>query len=306
MPKITVFTPTYNRAYILPQLYNSLARQTSDDFEWVVVDDGSSDNTSELLTIWEKSANIPIKWQTQPNQGKHIAINTGVSMASGELFFIVDSDDYLTNDAIEKVIRFWESEHRGDNISGIIGYRSFSSDKLVGTLLPPNTKQCKLRETGKKYHSTGDKVVIYRTSILCRFPFPKFGNERFLGESYVFNQIDDEYDMVVMNDLVYMFQYQNDGLSQDFRRLYRNNPMGFLASVVQNLKYEYSTKSKIKLQAHIQCLAIRTNNFRVWLHSFFSLTGILASLPSLYLYYRIFIRKVSDVKPYEVSTDIKS
>lgn len=84
MPKITVFTPTYNRAYILPQLYNSLARQTSDDFEWVVVDDGSSDNTSELLTIWEKSANIPIKWQTQPNQGKHIAINTGVSMASGE------------------------------------------------------------------------------------------------------------------------------------------------------------------------------------------------------------------------------
>lgn len=86
MPKITVFTPSYNRAYILPKLYNSLVQQTSSDFEWVVVDDGSSDNTSELLSQWEKCASFPIKWQTQPNQGKHIAINTGVSMASGELF----------------------------------------------------------------------------------------------------------------------------------------------------------------------------------------------------------------------------
>lgn len=305
MPKITVFTPSYNRAYILPKLYNSLVQQTSSDFEWVVVDDGSSDNTSELLSQWEKCASFPIKWQTQPNQGKHIAINTGVSMASGELFFIVDSDDYLTPDAIEKVIRFWESEQRGDDISGIIGYRSFASNKLVGTPLPPDIKRCKLYETGKKYNSAGDKVVIYRTSILRRFPFPKFGNERFLVESYVFNQIDDGYDMVVMNDRVYMFQYQNDGLSQDFRKLYRNNPMGFLASTTQNLKYANSIKSKVKLQAHIECLAIRTNNFRVWLRSFCCLAGILAVLPSIYLYYRIFIQKVSDVKPYEVSTEIK-
>lgn len=306
MPKITVFTPTYNRAYILPQLYNSLSCQTSNDFEWVIVDDGSSDNTSELLCDWERSAKFPIKWQTQSNQGKHIAINKGVSMASGELFFIVDSDDYLTNDAIEKVIKFWESELRSDDISGIIGYRSFAPNKLVGTPLPPDIKQCKLRDTGRKYNSFGDKVVIYRTSILQKFPFPKFGNERFLGESYVYNQIDDLYDMAVMNDCVYMFQYQNDGLSQDFRKLYRNNPMGFLASTLQRLKYENTIKSKIKLQAHIQCLAIHTHNFRVWLRSFCSMTGILASLPSLYLYYRIFIQKVSDVKPYEVSTEINN
>lgn len=108
-----------------------------------------------------------------------------------------------------------------------------------------------------------------------------------------------------MNDRVYMFQYQNDGLSQDFRKLYRNNPMGFLASTTQNLKYANSIKSKVKLQAHIECLAIRTNNFRVWLRSFCCLAGILAVLPSIYLYYRIFIQKVSDVKPYEVSTEIK-
>jgi len=89
MPKITVFTPTYNRAYILPQLYNSLVWQTSGNFEWVVVDDGSSDDTSELLSRWEKTANFPIKWHTQPNQGKHIAINTGVSMASGESLIVM-------------------------------------------------------------------------------------------------------------------------------------------------------------------------------------------------------------------------
>lgn len=304
MPKVTVFTPSYNRAYILSQLYNSLSIQTSNDFEWVVVDDGSSDNTSDLLSTWEKNAKFPIKWQTQPNQGKHIAINKGVSMASGELFFIVDSDDYLTRDAIEKVIRFWESEYRGCNISGIIGYRSFETDKLVGTPLPQNIKQCKLRDTSRKYHSFGDKVVIYRTSILRSFPFPKFGDERFLSESYVFNQIDDIYDMVVMTDRVYMFQYQNDGLSQDFRKLYRNNPKGFLASFIQHLKYEDRIKVKIKLQAHIQCLAIHTKNFRIWLRSFCSVTGILASLPSYYLYYRIFIQKKSDVKPYEISTEM--
>lgn len=287
----------------MSQLYESLKRQTCSDFEWVVVDDGSSDNTEALLSQWEKEGSIAIVWRRQPNQGKHIAINSGVSVAQGELFFIVDSDDYLTDDAVERVKAFWNQEERGTDISGIIGYRTFIGNRLVGTPLPANVKCCKLRDTGRLYHSVGDKVVIYRTSIMKRFPFPKFGNERFLGESYVFNQIDDLYDMVVMNDRVYMFQYQKDGLSQDFRKLYRNNPRGFLASAIQSLRYATSQREQIKTKAHIQCLSIKTADWKSWVRSVSSFNGVLAVLPALYLYHKIFIRKVCDVKPFEESSE---
>ena len=109
MYKITVFTPTYNRAYIIEELYRSLQRQTYSNFEWVVVDDGSTDNTQSIFKQWEKENNVfPIRYVYQENGGKCRAINRGLQLAEGELFFTVDSDDYLTDDALEKIVT-WES-----------------------------------------------------------------------------------------------------------------------------------------------------------------------------------------------------
>lgn len=296
--QITIFTPAYNRAYILSVLYASLLKQTDSNFEWVIVDDGSSDNTEELVYSWISEDKIPITYKKQLNQGKHIAINTGVQMAKGELFFIVDSDDNLTSDAVQTIRSFWNKQCPGDDISGIISYRQFPDGKLVGTSLPISVHKCKLRDTGTKYGSTGDKVVIYRTDLLKRFPYPQFKGERFLGESIVFNQIDDDYDMLVMNARIYNFDYQKDGLSQDFRKLYRNNPNGFLLQFEQSLKYANNFMSKLKTTGHIACLSWRLNKVGCYFVKGNLFLRIIAFFIGLMLYFKIFILKVSDVEPF--------
>lgn len=294
---ITIFTPTLNRAYILPNLYNSLLFQNDLCFEWVIVDDGSTDNTEELVRSWITEGKITIKYKKQVNQGKHIAINTGVQLAKGELFFIVDSDDDLTLNAIGIIRRFWCSNKPSNEISGIISYRQFHDGRLVGTRLPEEIHRTKLRDMGK-LGSIGDKVVIYRTDIMKRFPFPKFEGERFLGESIVFNQIDDEYDMLVMDQRIYNFDYQGDGLSQDFRKLYRNNPNGFLLQFEQNLKYADKYVIRLKITAHIACLSWHLNKIRSYFKNGNIFFRIVAFPIGLLLNFKIFVLKVSDVKPF--------
>ena len=117
---ITVFTPTYNRAYIIKNLFNSLKNQTFQNFEWIIVDDGSTDNTEEVVKEWlNESLFFKIKYHKQKNGGKHTAINKGLELASGDVFFIIDSDDYITNDALFKINSF-------TNFSTISGYASFN------------------------------------------------------------------------------------------------------------------------------------------------------------------------------------
>lgn len=300
---LTIFTPAYNRAYILPNLYNSLLVQSDMNFEWVIVDDGSSDNTEELVKSWIKEGKISITYKKQPNQGKHIAINTGSQLAKGELFFIVDSDDDLTPDAVEMVRGFWLANRPDDSISGILSYRQFHDGRLVGNKLPDNVHRCKTYETDTKYHSYGDKVVIYRTEILKKYPFPQFKGERFFGESYVFNQIDDHYDMLVMNHVVYNFDYQKDGLSQDFRKLYRNNPNGYLLMYEQFVHYQSNFIGRFKSVAHQACLCYHLGKLKHYFAQDNMLLRLLAFPLGVYLYIKIFKLRISDVKPYEVSED---
>ena len=295
---ITIFTPSYNRAYILQALYQSLVNQTDRNFEWVIVDDGSSDDTESLVNGWIAEGIVTIVYKKQINQGKHVAINTGVELANGELFFIVDSDDNLMPDAVSIVRHFWMDKNPSDDVSGIISYRQFPDGRLVGTSLPTHVNRCKLRDCESLYGSIGDKVVIYRTDILRRFPYPKFAGEKFLGESIVFNQIDDNYDMLVMNARIYNFDYQKDGLSQDFRKLYRNNPNGFLLQFEQTLKYSNSFKSRLKTSAHIACLSWHLNKMGQYFTKGNLLMRVLAFPLGLALNFKIFVLKVSDVKPF--------
>lgn len=295
---LTIFTPTYNRAYILPNLYQSLIRQQDKHFEWVIVDDGSTDNTSTLVKEWVALKEVNIIYQYQTNQGKHVAINTGLDLAHGELFFIVDSDDNLTIDAVAQVRKFWDRVTDVRNISGILSYRQFPNGKLVGTKLPVDVRRCKLRDCLRKYGSVGDKVVIYRTDIISQFRYPKFSDERFLGESFVFNQIDDAYDMLVMDDRIYNFDYQDDGLSQDFRKLYRQNPKGMRLSMLQALNYQDGLKCRLKILAHIGCLSIHLHDMKTYFSSSIFPLVMMAFPLALVLYFRIFIQQQSDVKPF--------
>lgn len=224
--KITVFTPTYNRAYILENLYRSLQRQTYRDFEWLVVDDGSSDNTEELFQRWSREDNFfPIRYCKQENGGKCRAINRGLEQAGGELFFTVDSDDYLTDDALEKVAR-WESELPKDgSYCGFAGNLGTAPDVTPNKPLP-----------GDFFDGTafdrygiveGERASVFYTEIHRRYLYPEFPGEKFMTEAVTWNRMaNDGYKMRFYNDIIWIYEYKEDGLTRSGYALFLNNPQG--------------------------------------------------------------------------------
>lgn len=225
--KITVFTPTYNRAYILHNLYDSLKRQTVTDFEWLVVDDGSSDNTEALFVRWcQENTVFPIRYQKQHNGGKCRAINKGLELARGQLFFTVDSDDYLTDDALEKILQ-WESELPKDQ-----HYCGFAGN--LGTS-PDVTSNCSFEKgyfdgTALDRYSVvdGERAMVFYTDIHRKYPYPVFDGETFMTEAVAWNRMaGDGYQMRFYNDIIWVYAYQEDGLTKAGNTLFLNNPRGY-------------------------------------------------------------------------------
>ena len=176
---ITVFTPTFNRGYIIETLYRSLCRQTNKDFEWLVVDDGSTDNTQELIQSFVKEALIEIRYIKQPNGGKHRALNRGVKAAIGELFFIVDSDDYLADNALEQIAKHYDDIRDDASFAGVCGIRAFFSGKRIGGDCDFGILDCSSLDFRYKYHYKGDMAEVFKTEILRQYPFPEIEGEKF-------------------------------------------------------------------------------------------------------------------------------
>ncbi len=233
---VTVFTPTYNRAYRLPKLYESLKRQTSNHFEWIIVDDGSTDDTKALVERWLKNDNgFDIRYIYKENGGKHTAINAGVKAAKYDWFFIVDSDDYVTDDAVEK-IESWTENLRDEKIAGVSGTSVFPDKTTIGEKIqfaPGEYVDAKNTERGK-YGLGGDKAEIFRTAILRKYPFPVFEGERFLSEICVWNKIAEEgYKVRWYNYPIKVCEYLDDGLTSQNKdnQLLRDNFEGYLYSM---------------------------------------------------------------------------
>lgn len=219
---ITVFTPTYNRAHTIERTFESLQNQSDDDFEWVVVDDGSLDNTFELLTRMEKVAKFPITMRRQKNAGKHVAINLGVQLAQGELFLIVDSDDWLKPDAIATIKHLAEGLPKNGKYAGVAGVKITPEGNLVGTSFSSKYVDCTAFERAK-YSINGDKAETYFTKVLREFPFPVFEGETFLTESVVWYRIAHAgYKIRWTNEQFYICDYQSNGLSATTGKCSRN------------------------------------------------------------------------------------
>ena len=245
--KITIFTPTYNRGYIIDHLYQSLLRQTSMEFEWVVIDDGSTDDTeSYFQTIMQNENPFYITYQKQANGGKHRAINKGVSLAKGELFFIVDSDDYLLDDAIEKVLEWRKSLDGSHKWAGVSGVRGYTANEYIGGVYQ-KTKYIDAKNTErKKYNLFGDKAEVYFTDVLKRYPFPEIEGENFLTEEVVWNAIAcDGYYLRWFSDIIYITEYLEDGLTRNNSRNIKN-PKGFLIWARGQLKaFPFDIKERV-------------------------------------------------------------
>ena len=244
---ITVFTPTYNRKKMLPKLYQSLLIQDFKDFEWIIVDDGSSDGTEEYIYKILKENKIKIRYYKQNNSGKHVAFNCGVGYAKGELFICVDSDDLLTQNALLLINDcYYKYRNSKKKIAGFVFLKGYDE-------VTPVTK--KFPEEGiKNYNSfiinsgfKGDKAEVFITSIIKKYEFPIYENEKFLAEGFLCSRIGRDYDYVFINKIIYLCEYLPDGLTKSGRRLRLNNPIGGLAHANEYLDSSiYSLKIRIK------------------------------------------------------------
>jgi glycosyltransferase involved in cell wall biosynthesis len=281
---ITVFTPTYNRAKLLPRLYQSLKTQTNKNFEWLIVDDGSVDETENLITKYIIENRMPIRYYKQENAGKHIAINKGLDKANGRYFFIVDSDDYLTNESIQKILEWFENVD--DKIAGVVGRKCYSSLDKIGSSFPKVTFISNHIKKIYIDHIKGDLAEVYRTDIMRQNKFPFFQNEKYCAEGLLWNRIAREQDSFFFDECVYIAEYQPDGLSSKSARLRHASPT--YAHLYYSELLEYKKLSlKIKLRTYINLWRFSFNkpslvnkNFRKFtLLSFISLPiGILIFL----------------------------
>lgn len=243
----TVFTPTYNRAYILGSLYESLLRQTDKDFEWVVVDDGSTDDTESLFQDWCARENgFSIIYLKVPNGGKQKAINRGLEKASGKMFFIVDSDDHLSDDAMETLKKYEASVCGESGFAGVSGMRSYTNDPRAEFSEERPYIDCTNMERADHFLS-GDKAEVYYTKLLKEYPFPEVPGERFVTECIVWDAIAfDGYKIRWFRDSIIKGEYLDDGLTKDGLSLFYKNPIGFLLYVRNECAYyPYDLKRKM-------------------------------------------------------------
>lgn len=238
---ITIFTPTYNRGYILPQLYNSLCKQTNSSFEWLVVDDGSTDNTKELFDLWISEKKINIRYMYQKNAGKSQAHNKGVLCAQYELFSCVDSDDFITENAVDIVLDTYE---KNTECIGYVFGRRTPEGKII-TKWPRGLTKGRLREAYQNYGMSGDTMLVYRTEIINKYHFPHFEGEKFVPEAYLYDQIDQEGDMVFTNKNIYICQYLQDGYTASMKKVIHDNPRGYEAYIIQRLKMDTEVMHKV-------------------------------------------------------------
>lgn len=248
MPLITVLTPTYNRAHLLSRLYESLCHQTCKDFEWIIVDDGSADNTKDIVERFISTCrSFLIKYYRKDNGGKHTAVNLGIKKAQGELLFIADSDDMLPPDTIDIVAKEWLLVKGNKHIGGIAGLDINMKDgKLIGSGLPREHVDCNAIDIRYVYHVSGDLKEVFRTSVLREFPFPEIPDERFCPEQLNWFRIAQKYDLHYINKPFYLVEYESDGLTAGITKVRMHSPIASMMTYAEMLRYDIPFKVKVK------------------------------------------------------------
>ena len=255
----TIFTPTYNRAYILSRLYESLKRQKYHDFEWLIIDDGSTDDTEVLVNKLKKEEIINIKYYKQQNKGKHIAINKGASLAEGELFFIVDSDDILTDDALSTVAHEYQNISEDDSFCGVCACRCHSDGSKIGTPLSFDFLDTSALDFRMKYRYNGDMAEVVKTKIIREYPFPHFIGELFCPEALIWYRISGDYKFRFLNKKIYVTEYLSDGLTSKIIRLRHQSPKASMMYYAELFHYKIPLHQRLKAAINYWRFAVKPN-----------------------------------------------
>jgi glycosyltransferase involved in cell wall biosynthesis len=250
MKTLTVFTPTYNRAYCLHQLYESLCRQTSSDFEWLIIDDGSTDHTKELVESWIKEGKVVIHYVYKENGGMHTGHNKAYELIETELNVCIDSDDFMPDDAVEIIIN--NSKVLSERFAGLIGLDIDKKGEVIGTKMPDNISECTLTQLHQKYSVKGDKKLVYRTKVVKKFPpYPTYEGEKFVPLGYLYRLIDRDYVLKPINKPLVVVEYLEDGSSMNILKQYRENPRGFAFVRIYELNQNNNFSTKFKNAIHL-------------------------------------------------------
>ena len=248
---LTVFTPTYNRRHTLERTYASLCMQGCKSFIWLIIDDGSSDDTSEYVNRWQhENCGFEIRYIYKENGGMHTAHNTAYENIDTELNICIDSDDLLAENAIELILNSWHGLEDTTDIAGIIGLDADFSGNIIGTGFPSDMRYTTLSgyyaDGGK-----GDKKLVYRTDIMKNLPpYPVFEGEKYNSLAYKYLLCDQKYKLYVLNEVLCLVEYQPDGSTKTMFRQYINNPRGFAFTRRIDMLYPVSIKRLIMTGIH--------------------------------------------------------
>ncbi|KEY18784.1 glycosyltransferase family 2 protein [Kaistella antarctica] len=264
--KLTIFTPTYNRAHLLPRLYASLCRQTSEDFCWLIVDDGSSDDTENLIKSWQQEASIDIRYFYKENGGMHTGHNLAYEKIDTELNVCVDSDDYMPANAVELILKKWENIEDKTKIAGIVGLDAEENGKLIGSGLPDNVQQGSITDLYFKHGVTGDKKMIIRTDVVRQYPsYPEYKGEKLVPLGILYMMIGQDYDFIYSNEIYCIVEYQAEGSSNTIFRQYRQSPRGFAYARMIGKKYTPSLFKNLIQSTHLGSSAIFLSDYSLLL-----------------------------------------
>ncbi len=243
---LTVFTPTFNRAHTLPRTYDSLKKQECKDFVWLIIDDGSTDETAELVSKWIlEEKEFPIRYIFKENGGMHSAHNVAYRNIDTVLNTCIDSDDELAEDAVNKILKKW-GEIKNLNYAGIVALDAYTNTgKIIGEGFPDGLTETTL----SGYYNaggSGDKKLVYRTDVMKQYPeYPEFPGEKYVSLSYKYLMIDQDYKLAVLNEVLCNVEYQSDGSSNSMYKQYLRNPRGFAFWRTIKMKYDSSIKRRI-------------------------------------------------------------
>lgn len=259
---LTVFTPTYNRAHTLGRTYESLRKQSCQCFDWLIVDDGSTDGTESLVRVWQEEDNpFKIRYIYKKNGGMHTAYNTAYENIETELNVCIDSDDCLAENAAQIIFDTWKSVQQ-KGYAGLIGLDADMDGNIIGTEFPQDMTETTYSDY-YGHEGQGDKKFVFRTDIMKEYPpYPEYEGENYVGIHTKFVLIDQKYKMAVVNEVLCNVEYQADGHSHSMYKAYIRNPRGFAYARKILMKYPISKKRLLAETIHYVSSSIIGKNKR--------------------------------------------
>lgn len=284
---LTVFTPAYNRADMLLRLYRSLCEQTCDDFEWLIIDDGSTDDTVAVVQSFIDEKKVNIRYYKKENGGKHTAHNMALEQAAGEWFLCVDSDDLLAPDAVALLA---EKCTQLNGEQGIIAYKQDFDGRLLSDAFPEEIQKTQMCRLAAEHGCQGEFSLVFATDFARQFPFPVFDGERFVTECVVYDRMDRSGEFVLLPEVVTVCEYQADGYSSDASQLMRNNPTGYCLYFLQRIDLQRSLKQRMITAGKYWCFRWICKRKELKYDGKHRISVALATIPGVFfrVYYKLF------------------